>query len=266
MKRKRKAFGQSVRGASHIRQGQPCEDCRKIAWIGENVVIVAAADGHGSSRCPKSRNGARIAVNTFCKIMQEYVEHYQEAGEELISYLAREGELQVARQICLEWQKRVRRSYLRSRLDRSISKAEMLSLYGTTLMGAVFAEGFSFFFQIGDGDLMQISIHGTNRLLEQETLLGVETHSMGKEQAWKKAVSSIYRNQIDIPQLYLMATDGFYNSHLSAEEFLYSCREYYEQIQANGMEEISHHLKKWLQETSALGCGDDITVMLISEE
>ena len=60
----------------------------------------------------------------------------------------------------------------------------------------------------------------------------------------------------------MLSTDGFANSYVSQEEFYKTCREYYEMIGQHGYEAVRDNLEKWLKETSELGCGDDITVVM----
>jgi hypothetical protein len=59
-----------------------------------------------------------------------------------------------------------------------------------------------------------------------------------------------------------MSTDGFANSYRSQEDFKKTCRDYYLMIQEHGFDAVAENLKGWLSETSELGCGDDITVVL----
>lgn len=40
-----------VKGATHVRNKMPCQDNKKIVEISDQIVIVAVADGHGSSKC-----------------------------------------------------------------------------------------------------------------------------------------------------------------------------------------------------------------------
>jgi hypothetical protein len=60
----------------------------------------------------------------------------------------------------------------------------------------------------------------------------------------------------------MLSTDGFVNSYASEGEFKKTCREYYEMIGEHGFDAIKDNLAKWLKETSELGCGDDITLVL----
>jgi hypothetical protein len=60
----------------------------------------------------------------------------------------------------------------------------------------------------------------------------------------------------------MLSTDGFVNSYASEGEFKKTCREYYEMIGEHGFDAVKDNLAKWLKETSELGCGDDITLVL----
>ena len=62
---KRYLYGESVKGASHERSGMPLQDSCLIQEISDNIAILAVADGHGSEKCPRSKSGSQIAVNTF---------------------------------------------------------------------------------------------------------------------------------------------------------------------------------------------------------
>ena len=60
----------------------------------------------------------------------------------------------------------------------------------------------------------------------------------------------------------MLSTDGFSNSFVSQEEFNKTGREYYEMIGQHGYVAVKDNREKWLKETSELGCGDDITVVM----
>lgn len=83
-----------VKGATHVRNQMPCQDNKKIVEISDQIVIVAVADGHGSSKCPRSDRGSMIAVNSFYEVMKNYLKIYGEDEEglsNLITFLNREG-------------------------------------------------------------------------------------------------------------------------------------------------------------------------------
>ena len=86
-------YGKSVKGASHVRSGMPCQDSFRIEEISPDLSIVAVADGHGSEKSPKSKNGSTIAVNVFCSVMGNYMQNYADSLDDLVTYLNRDGAL-----------------------------------------------------------------------------------------------------------------------------------------------------------------------------
>ena len=85
------------------------------------------------------------------------------------------------------------------------------------------------------------------------------------ERYWaKKAITMIRKRDVseDIPYFYMLSTDGFSNSYKSEADFHVCCRDYFNLIQEHGFEAVASNLKDWLKETSELGCGDDITVVM----
>ena len=270
---KRYVFGKSVKGATHERNGLPLQDSCKIEEISDKITIIAVADGHGSSKCPRSDRGSMIAVNTFCAVIKNYLLNYGKEKDgltNLVTFLNREGDMRFAQDICEEWQTRVKQSFYKNK-DESLVDAQgsidwkrVYSLYGTTRLGMLITDTFVFSFQIGDGDINYITADEISPLVEPEKFLGTETHSLSKVDAWRKAVASVRRKNVseDVPYLYMLSTDGFSNSFVSQEEFKKTCREYYEMIGQHGYEAVKDNLEKWLKETSELGCGDDITVVM----
>ena len=85
---KRMVFGESVQGASHKRVDKECQDSFKKLEYDDGTVIMAIADGHGSKACPYSKSGSSIAVNVFCKVMDEFHASYAENLEMLLRLTA----------------------------------------------------------------------------------------------------------------------------------------------------------------------------------
>ena len=44
--------------------------------------------------------------------------------------------------------------------------------------------------------------------------------------------------------------------------YIITCVDYFAMIQQYGADAVAANLKSWLSETSAMGCGDDITVLI----
>lgn len=268
---KRSLYGASVQGASHMRKSQDCQDSHRIDYT-DDMAIISVADGHGSDSCPYSKTGSAIAVNVFYSVMRDYYDRYKQSENglvQLMQFLNREGCLKIARTIDLEWKRRVYKQHLNRKREVPIDKkgnpdkVAVYKLYGTTLVGLVITDLFTFSFQLGDGDILSVNDTGTEILVRTEKILGVETHSLCKIDTWKKAVTSVKpraatnRN----PQLFMLSTDGLANSYNTQSAFEETCKAYYSTIKEYGFEVIEDNLVGWLKETTECGCGDDVTAV-----
>ena len=271
---KRYICDEIVKGATHVRNQMPCQDNKRIVEISDKIAIIAVADGHGSAKCPRSDRGSMIAVNSFYKVMKSYLKAYgeeQEGASNLLTFLNREGDMRFAQDVCEEWQARVKQSFYKNKVDGmtdadgNIKWSSVFSLYGTTLLGMLITDSFVFSFQIGDGDISIVTKDEVEPLVEPEKFLGTETHSLARTDAWRKAVSSVHRREMEREEsyMYILSTDGFANSYTSDAEYQKTCRDYLQMIQEYGAGTVQLNLKNWLTETSELGCGDDITVVMI---
>ena len=257
----------SVQGDSHKRTNKECQDSLK-AHIIDDIAILAAADGHGSDSCPHSRTGAEVAVETFCDILNQYIHDYSNDYDALISLLNREGETTIARAIDNEWKHRIDGLHKTNNRempltdDGDIDHARIWRLYGTTLLGLVITPLFYFAFQLGDGDIILLHENSSDYAVQGDKLLGTETHSLCHIDAWKKAIANVRRHPEEYtPYAFMLSTDGFANSYPSEAEFLQTCVDYYSAIREHGANTVESNLGNWLDETSASGSGDDITVL-----
>ena len=268
---KETCFGESVQGASHKKTGKECQDYYKKT-VEKEYTILAVADGHGSNACPYSRTGAIAAVNIFHDVMGTYLEEYAGRLEQLATVLHREGEISFAKNIERSWKNRIKDIQVENSENRkktprnssgAIDWAAVYKMYGCTLLGLVITKDFVFSYQMGDGDIMKVD-EEVCPVVSGEHILGVETHSLSRKNAWEKAITDIKRNDIEehLPRLYLLSTDGFSNSYANTKEFYKTCKDYYETFKEYGADAVRDNLKKWLSETSELGCGDDITLLV----
>lgn len=269
----RSVFGASVQGASHIRSGRECQDSLKKVVKESGAVILAVADGHGSDSCPYSKTGSFAAVNVFCKILGDYLETYAGQQEMLFTFLKREGDTKIAQEIDAEWKRKILRLHTRCKreipldADKNKDKDAVYKLYGTTLLGLVITEQFLFAFQLGDGDIVKVSENGVYSMIEGDKILGTETHSLSKAESWKKAITLIRKREEkeSMPVMYMLSSDGLANSYRDDDEFKKTCMDYYILLKEHGVKAVSDQLKTWLQETSEMGCGDDITALFAYE-
>ena len=267
---KRYLYGISVRGASHIRKGTECQDSCRVENLSDSAVVIAAADGHGSDSCPFSSIGAKIAVEVFCSSMKEIMGSFEGSSYMLRSYLSREGNMKIPESIETEWKRCVLLDHIQNRREPQVSELDTVGtsgvykLYGTTLLGLLITTEFVFAFQIGDGDIVLVSRNGVQYAVESEKMLGVETYSLSSSGAWKRSAVSVFPSPAadELPYMYMMSTDGMANSHKSQKDYEKTCMAYYEAAVKYGFDKVSSNLEGWLSETSRLGCGDDITLVM----
>ena len=191
----------------------------------------------------------------------------------LFTFLKREGDTKIAQEIDAEWKRRILRLHARCKrkmpLDenRNKDKGAVYKLYGSTLLGLVMTGDFLFAFQLGDGDIVKVSENGVYPVIEADKILGTETHSLGKQESWKKAITRIRRREENeqLPAMYMLSSDGLSNSYKNDEEFQKTCMDYYALLKEHGVKAVSDQLKTWLQETSEMGSGDDITALFAYE-
>jgi serine/threonine protein phosphatase PrpC len=284
-------IGASVRGESHIRHDVERQDSYRIidasqrpegsgdpedsgfyGSLSKDIRIVSVADGHGSASCPYSRTGSQTAVDVFCDIMAELSAKYREDMQSLFAALHREGETaKLSQHIVREWGARILRIHAAEGRevsyapDGSIDAEAIWKQYGTTLLGMLVTESFLFSMQLGDGDITYVDEDGVSPVIEGDKILGVETHSISKPGSWKKVLTRVISpdHPGSGPCMYVLSTDGWMNSHVSGAAFTKTCRDYFDMIREHGADVVEKNLPVWLAETSALGCGDDITTVFI---
>lgn len=263
-------IGKFVQGASHIRSGVECQDhCKKVV-LEDGTVILAVADGHGSKSCPYSGTGARLATRAFCRIMENLYVSYKEMPDQLASFLNREGDTRVSKDIDAEWKRRVVERHKRNK--RPIGKLEdgtddlvsVYKQYGSTLLGLLITRNYVFAYQLGDGDICYVTDSGLELVVEPDKILGVETHSLSRKDSWEKAITAVRRITVreKLPAMFCLSTDGYANSYKTEAEFHATIKEYLSMLKEYGCKAIADNLPGWLKETSEMGCGDDITLLI----
>jgi serine/threonine protein phosphatase PrpC len=183
----------------------------------------------------------------------------------LYTFLNREGEVAVAKSIEAEWKRRVLKWHFGSACqpDRREDRSSIFVKYGSTLAGLLLTPEFFFALQIGDGNIVFLDDSGLKPVIFPDKILGNETYSLSRVHSWKNVMCLTGWRNVGkgVPHAYMLSTDGFLNSFVSTAEYERSCLEYYAMIKEHGAAEVAKNLKNWLQETSEMGCGDDISVL-----
>ncbi len=261
---------QSIQGASHIRQNLPNQDACASYLVKNHQLplIMAVADGHGSKKSFRSERGARLAVEQALQVMQDFVNSQPRFCD--VQWQAEET---LSKRLVQHWRQAVEQDvaqqpFLAEHEALLPSNKEPYLAYGSTLLIAVMTDVFILLMQLGDGDILQILPCGTVQrpILADARLLGNETTSLCTKDAWRQFRCSVQAPSNQVPNLWLLATDGYANSFSSASHFEQVGTDLLLMIQQSGFDLVMQHLPDWLKAASQQGSGDDVTVALAYQQ
>jgi len=266
--------GRSVVGASHGRTRTPNQDayaCVPESGHGDHVVV-AVADGHGSSRSFRSDRGSKLAVSVATRLVRGRALALTGVPPER----ARDQLLGIAKTIVERWDREVRADLKRDpfgdgdldgldeRARRELDGNPLLAYGATILVVSVTRDGV-YYLQLGDGDIMLVARDGTAwlPLPPDRRLMANETTSLCLPRAWRD-----FRVGVDTleaaPRLILLSTDGYANSFQSETAFLQVGTDILQMVEERGLDAVGQSLEVWLRETTERGAGDDVTLAIAS--
>jgi serine/threonine protein phosphatase PrpC len=253
------AVGRSVRGAVHERSGMPNQDA--ICWMGNgSLVVLAVADGHGSTRYPRSHIGASFAVETATQLVHDFL--LGQADAENLSVVKRAAEEWLPRALVRAWQEAV----VEHINANPLSDGEVnVTAYGATIITVAVAERFVLYLQLGDGEILTVNDQGvvSKPLVKDERLFANETTSLCTADAWSDFRVSFQPITQGQPALILLATDGYPNSFRDEAGFLKVGTDILEMIRAEGLSRVRENLEGWLSDSTRAGSGDDVTLGIL---
>jgi serine/threonine protein phosphatase PrpC len=250
-------IGDSVRGASHKRNGKPNQD----AWAfiqNEVCTVLAVADGHGSSKHYRSDVGSQLAVKSALELLNDFAHADTGSNARQIKQSAD----YLPSQLVQAWRSAV------DNVDegQTITAKERYSIYGSTLIAVLIRADYALYLQIGDGDLLVLGEDGQLQTppVKNTSLIANETYSLCEEKAiYHVELSLQFFEHKPLPALIFIATDGYANSFSNSEDFQQAVQEFQGQIASHGADKIQGCLADWLNETSEQGSGDDVTVAMV---
>lgn len=274
-----RACGKSIRGATHIRDQRPNQDA--ISWsTGPEdglPLVMAVSDGHGSKRSFRSDIGAAIAVDMLSAVLSDF------ANTAVNDFVALKNDARriLPHQLEYRWKRQV----LDHIVQYPFSERETETLYvyreddeggpgmlnpflayGATALGVLVTRNYQLFLQLGDGDLITVQDDGrvVRPLPEDPRLLGNSTTSLCTRKASGDVRIRLVPNGATTPALILLSTDGYANSFKDDTEFLRIGPDILGFVRSDGLDKVNAQLGEWLEETSRVGSGDDITLGIIS--
>jgi serine/threonine protein phosphatase PrpC len=248
-------IGDSVRGASHVRNDKANQD----AWASaqnEICTVLAVADGHGSSKHTHSDIGAQLAVQVVLELLNDFAHADTGSNAKQIKQAAD----YLPNQLVQAW----RAAVDEHDAGQTESAKDRYSLYGTTLIAVLLSAEYALYLQIGDGDLLVINETGIYSPLPKNTsLIANETHSLCEDKAvYHIELALQFFEHTALPSLVFLATDGYSNSFTDAADFQQAVLDFQQQIASHGVDKIQQCLADWLNEASEYS-GDDVSVAML---
>jgi serine/threonine protein phosphatase PrpC len=285
----------SVIGNTHLKKGMPNQDAA-IAFRPDEEgypLVLAVADGHGSSNYFRSDRGSRFAVESAKEVLLKF--HQDTDPKDIYGIDIRE---MVCRNIVRKWIDLVHldiqnnpyndgemdlisatKEDSSNRLPRVRNDNEVRP-YGSTILCSLVSREYILVVQLGDGDISIVE-EGVPPYLcfPEDGKIGEETFSLCLPNAeFDFKIMVIPRSSDRLVRMMLLSTDGYSKSYSSNEGFLQVVSEIYGyaseggllsriplfgQMKARGQfGKIAENLEGWLEKATRQGSGDDITVAL----
>lgn len=278
--------GASIRGASHVKHNLPNQDAYRLIKRDAEIVF-AVSDGHGSKRCFRSHLGAQFAADSLAEVIEHYLPELRQAltdwvpenEEALKSGIVALGQppLEILRRIAESTLKRWVQKVLNhlkqvpfqaeevDALDYGGRRAlggNALLAYGATLMGGLVLDRHFIGINLGDGDLLVYTTKTVDHYKHSDgDMVADYTYSLctsGSLAYWQYVIRSL-----EGVEAVLAATDGYRNSYRSLKGFEQVGTDLIKLSIKKGLSVIEAGWPGWLEETTRLGSGDDITAVLI---
>lgn len=260
-----KGIHATVIGDSHIRRQIVCQDYSGT-FVGEDFGIAVVADGHGSSKHFRSDVGAKIAVKISIELLKKYMKQADFKNQFLKhpDFILK----QMEKQILMKWREAVEEYHKENPLteeERNKVSAEdskrmkVATIYGSTVLIAVMADGFSYGMLLGDGGFVVLSA-------KKELFIPVEdpnSHANYTSSLCNTNAVNYFQHWYseDPTVAMFVSTDGLFKSFACDEDFL----RYHGLIthMLSDPEKAEKSLIRNFEKRTREGSGDDISIALI---
>jgi hypothetical protein len=269
-----RVVGRSVRGASHRQRQQPNQDAFS-GWPEDGpaaCAVLAVADGHGSARCPRSAEGARLAVEAAVTVLSRVLLGDDAGGDGQDAELGLASEA-IPRRLVEHWRAAVAQHAQQNPMPEPDPNpaelnpgrdpaTDLFEVYGTTLLAVAASPAVLLFVQVGDGELLIVTDAGVvhRPMPSDPRLLANVTTSMSAPNAPAEFRAALVDLSDDAPALILATTDGYANAFREDAGFCQVGSDLLKLIRAEGLETVEANLEDWLREASDEGSGDDATL------
>ena len=280
-----RALSASVRGASHEKNGQPNQDAvrSRNPGRGHEMLLLAIADGHGSTRSFRSEKGSALAAEVALRELAKFVRRL--GPDAPLSKIRNQARTRWPKDLIAAWKAAVRADLAKNPftfLDFAAFPEKPPALkpgqdlpitaylaYGATLVALVITSRYIIYSQLGDGDILTVHEDGkvARPLPRKHEFMSNQTISLCSHHADQE-----FQIRVDAqrggsaPALIMLSTDGYANCFGDDEAFFKVGGDFLEYLKAEGPSFVRDKLADWLQQSSRDGSGDDITVGLAAHD
>lgn len=248
-------------GARHTHEGKECQDFGAWQYAEgaiDNALVIAVADGHGAKIHFNSKRGAELAVASAIDRLLDVMK-MRIQGESL-SFIKRYVSEILPEKIVKTWRDFIA---IEKGTDSSFLTSEILVPYGSTLLAGLLTDEFICYVQLGDGVIVESFEKGVYHFPFGQGIFSDEkTDSMCLPTAARDMKVYFQLIEEESPEFVLFTTDGFPNSYETENDFLLTVEAMRELCQSQ-LSNKEAQLDEWMQEITAKGSGDDITVGLL---
>ena len=249
----------SVIGSAHRRQTKACQDASLSRQLrsprGEELLLLAVADGHGGNRYWLSEVGSRLACERAAAAVAAALANHALADLDQWQALLAST---LPEQIQAEWLSAIEADW-RQRPEAALEPFAPLT-YGSTLGLVVLAPGWWGCTGLGDWDLVRLDATGAELVSEEAEQAGAAeaTASLCLANAanhWQERARLEPLSQAPSPFTLLLSSDGVRKSCATDTDFLSLCRHL---ACLNNAAELA----EGLAQITAAGSGDDVSVAI----
>jgi len=274
------ALSASVEGASHKRGGQGNQDAVRLKNPSgaDDILVLAVADGHGSTRSFRSDRGSALAAECAVRELSRFVRRL--GPDAPLSRVRNQAKSRWPKALLAAWKSAVRRDLIL----RPFSLFEFAPFpepppvvkagvelpisgylaYGATLLTVAITHRYILYSQLGDGDILTVRADGevTRPLPKRHEFHANQTVSLCSHHAPEEFQIRVDAMRGAMPALIMVSTDGYANCFADDEGFFKVGADFLGYLRAQGADFVSEKLEAWLRQSSHDGSGDDITVGL----
>lgn len=256
----------SVLGYSHSLKGIPNQDAYEVVQT-EELQLALIADGHGSKTCFRSKMGAEFAVEEAREVILEGIRignaELLHDPQKLFKILLKRWAIRILKHLKAEPFHQDEIALLSPIQRKTIGKNALVA-YGSTLNIVLLFKGKAYVWKVGDGAvIIREDVEAPVKELLDRQWFGVETLSLSTCNPVKDVDFMILSTQ---PKEILMCSDGYKNAFRRDVDFHKALKDFSHLYETKPAGFIEGQVEGWLHETSRMGSGDDITLILFLSE